>query len=469
MENPRPIAGLADLDQNDLSSILKIFQKYNLKESEEIFKRELNKKVHDASSASADPSQKERDFYFEIYDSLHKFIESTKDHKYELGQILYPMFLHFYLDMINKDFTKLALEFFDEYSGLQSSHHAIDLKQLKLITNKWQLSKSELKETYSYKYNVKLSEESYRHLKDFAKMKNSKQFIELMKENIMLELYNGPLREFRQQSIHDGGILGETNSNNNTNKIYYGLLKEELNLVQEENDDPNGDAKDEGEKPKRRKNRRDALLNKKNRPDPNAPQINRVPLPETRDIDRSNKQQAMRDFVKRARLSGDKLPSICFYTILNSFNNVNCCDISEDSTWLILGLADSTVRVCTICDKLKLKTIKALHDLETLDKESDDILNMMFDEESGVDHRTLIGHTGPVYGVSFSPDKYYCLSCSEDGTVRLWCLLTYSCLVSYKGHNGPVWDVKFGPYGHYLLLVAWIRPQEFGHRISINR
>lgn len=44
---------------------------------------------------------------------------------------------------------------------------------------------------------------------------------------------------------------------------------------------------------------------------------------------------------------------------------------------------------------------------------------MMFDENSGVDHRTLIGHTGPVYGVSFSPDKYYCLSCSEDGTGRL--------------------------------------------------
>ena len=39
-----------------------------------------------------------------------------------------------------------------------------------------------------------------------------------------------------------------------------------------------------------------------------------------RDIDRSNKQQAMRDFVKRARLSADKLPSICFYTILNSYN-----------------------------------------------------------------------------------------------------------------------------------------------------
>ncbi len=29
----------------------------------------------------------------------------------------------------------------------------------------------------------------------------------------------------------------------------------------------------------------------------------------------------------------------------------------------------------------------------------------MFDESSGIDHRTLIGHSGPVLGVSFSPGK----------------------------------------------------------------
>lgn len=98
----------------------------------------------------------------------------------------------------------------------------------------------------------------------------------------------------------------------------------------------------------------------------------------------------MRDFVKRARLSADKLPSICFYTLLNSYNTylifnqtssklitnilmefrVNCADISDDSTWIVLGMADSTVRVCTICEKLKLKMLKPLQELELLDKES---------------------------------------------------------------------------------------------------
>ena len=124
--------------------------------------------------------------------------------------------------------------------------------------------------------------------------------------------------------------------------------------------------------------------------------------------------------------------------------------MSDDSSWLALGLSDSSVRICTLNQKLKLKSLKPLQDLESLDKESDDIFNLMFDEHSGVDHKTLTGHSGPVYGVNFSPDKYFVVSGSEDGTVRLWCLLTFSCLVSYKGHNGPVWDVKFGPYGHYF-------------------
>ena len=32
----------------------------------------------------------------------------------------------------------------------------------------------------------------------------------------------------------------------------------------------------------------------------------------------------------------------------------------------------------------------------------------------------LIGHSQPVYGLSFSPDNQFLLSCSADGTARLW-------------------------------------------------
>lgn len=73
--------------------------------------------------------------------------------------------------MINKDLTKLgkriklfqkliyvfvililltfkAQEFFDKYVPLQFVHHLNDLKQLKLITSKEQLSRSDFKDTF---------------------------------------------------------------------------------------------------------------------------------------------------------------------------------------------------------------------------------------------------------------------------------------------------------------------------------
>lgn len=89
------------------------------------------------------------------------------------------------------------------------------------------------------------------------------------------KVYTGPLREYKQQAIYVGGLLGETNSNSknktskyfsfyltfevtcsfaffipdNTTKIFYGLLKEpELNIL-DENDESLADG-EEGEKPK---------------------------------------------------------------------------------------------------------------------------------------------------------------------------------------------------------------------------
>lgn len=84
--------------------------------------------------------------------------------------------------------------------------------------------------------------------------------------------------------------------------------------------------------------------------------------------------------------------------------------------------------------------------------------------------RRLIGHSAPVYGLSFSPSiaspegssgsvpstaPKLLLSCSSDKTVRLWSLDAWTCLVVYKGHEGPVWNVRWGPFGHYFATSGW--------------
>ena len=157
-----------------------------------------------------------------------RFAESAKDHKDELSQMLFPLFVHFYLDMIQKDLTdlgitkknllflfylftslsrfffvhnKTARQFFDKFASVQAPQHAVDVRQLKSVANKEQLSRSGIRDAYiGTKFNVKLADESYRMLKDFVKLKNSKQLVELIKENMMLEIYTGPLRTWPQQA-----------------------------------------------------------------------------------------------------------------------------------------------------------------------------------------------------------------------------------------------------------------------------
>ena len=40
----------------------------------------------------------------------------------------------------------------------------------------------------------------------------------------------------------------------------------------------------------------------------------------------------------------------------------------------------------------------------------------MMDDKGADTVRSLFGHSGPVYSLSFSPDKNLLLSCSEDST-----------------------------------------------------
>lgn len=58
-------------------------------------------------------------------------------------------------------------------------------------------------------------------------------------------------------------------------------------------------------------------------------------------------------------------------------------------------------------------------------------------------HQALVGHSGPVYGTSFSVNEKFLISGSGDKSVRLWDLEKGISVVQYLGHAYPVWDVSF--------------------------
>jgi WD40 repeat protein len=81
-------------------------------------------------------------------------------------------------------------------------------------------------------------------------------------------------------------------------------------------------------------------------------------------------------------------------------------------------------------------------------------------QKEGNTTRKLVGHSGPVYSLSFDPlggsaaPPRYLLSASADATTRLWSLDTMTNVVAFRGHQNPVWDVQWSPMGIYFATAS---------------
>lgn len=144
------------------------------------------------------------------------------------------------------------------------------------------------------------------------------------------------------------------------------------------------------------------------------------------------------------------------YTFYDAEDGLTCSSFSTDLTLMAAGFEESYVQVWS----LKGEPLREL--------ESDLNLSAIRDRKTLNKHRVpgeatsrkLIGHSAPVYGVSFDPvggsgsQPRHLLSCSADGTARLWSLDTYSALVAYRGHQYPLWDIAWGPLGTYFATAS---------------
>jgi len=68
-----------------------------------------------------------------------------------------------------------------------------------------------------------------------------------------------------------------------------------------------------------------------------------------------------------------------------------------------------------------------------------------------IERNILAGHTDSVRAVVFAPDGEQALSCSDDGTVRLWNMKTEMLLRTLYGHTDDVQVVAYSPDGKQAL------------------
>lgn len=178
-------------------------------------------------------------------------------------------------------------------------------------------------------------------------------------------------------------------------------------------------------------------------------------------------------------LSTGKLRNILRGTSLMQ-RSITCIEFSDDNNLVAVGTEDSYIRVWHLHGEV-LKSI-------TPSKPGD---------PAPTSSRRLIGHSAPTHSVSFSPSiaapanasettpstaPRLLLSASVDGTIRLWSLEAWVCLIVYKGHDGPVWNVRWHPFGHYFATcgrdktvrvwsqdhISYLRMM-VGHDTSVNQ
>lgn len=125
---------------------------------------------------------------------------------------------------------------------------------------------------------------------------------------------------------------------------------------------------------------------------------------------------------------------------LNINSNSNCLGIRANN-------ADNNIN-CDLDDVVPIDTNGGFMGSTTnnTDRDSQPKCNYSIGQ-----HRTLLAHTGSIYRIKFVNNDDLMLSCSEDATIRLWCLKTACNLTIYRGHSYPIWSLDIGSQG---LLFA---------------
>lgn len=341
--------------------------------------------------------------------------------------------------------------------------HGDELIRLKSINDIIQMKDNSLASTYrNNKYNLTMSAYSFQLLINFLQENNFFVLLKILNQYISIRVLVsrptsssvGSSKSIIEKEARPQGIIGLSSTLQNQiniEPINWGVHSlepmEESEILRRLRNDLalNGSMKTQ-----------DQLNNAVNQIRKNlvgsvehAPKHSTLPRPQAGAAELALAVERIKGISSRATLSSSNLPSICCYTVHNSYDCICTTDFSFDFTLMAVGNRESYIDIWSLTKQClrALRPSTELSAMSTSDLESID--NVL--ENSGTWSKRLVGHSGPVYACKFSPDNQFLFSASQDGTVRMWSLCTFSSIVVYKGHYGPVWDLDIGPSGHYFV------------------
>ncbi|XP_022729245.1 transcription initiation factor TFIID subunit 5-like [Durio zibethinus] len=435
---------------------------------------ELAKFIHHFSQSEDDVAR-----YQYGYSKLRSWTYGSLDlYKHELLRVLYPVFIHSFMDLVAKGHLQEARTFFNAFREDHELMHSRDLQKLEGVLSQSHLEEMEFARSLRQsKVNIKICQYSYDLLLQYLHKTQSTAMLGVINEHINFQVSSG-----QPTSISDDaevvtliGSCQDAANQINQKEIHWGLLEDSLEerlekagglLSDSEKTEGENKEGDVDETKKRsveggkqgastKKLKKDKAINataKSARPEANttstAPRVKpelTLPIMPT-----EVEQSILEDLRNRVHLSSVALPSVSFYTFLNTHNGLNCSSISHDGSLVAGGFSDSSLKVWDMA-KLGQQAGSSTLQGEIDSASSEHVVG----PNGGKRSYTLFkGHSGPVYSATFSPLGDFILSSAADTTIRLWSTKLNANLVCYKGHNYPVWDVQFSPVGHYFASAS---------------
>ncbi|KAJ3552076.1 hypothetical protein NM688_g4350 [Phlebia brevispora] len=450
---------------------------------------------------SLDPTDKQEGFR-----ELEAWVDGSLDmYRPEFRPILFPIFCHFYLDLIQHGFKEAAMKFYAEFSPPLQPQHSATLHHLSTLLLPSHVQNDELAQRFrNEKYQIRMSRSGFSLLVGWLTegvggeapgtgdgftgergKRGRAAVMRVVNNHLKFDVATSstsarPSSSWEETTGLLSSLIPSTNGAAGVADVHaFNASKGELKL---------GPApiSEELRAETERVLREQAMVDRDPaaqydinylRPQPPAG----VTSPATTDllphpplfktIDVKREVEKVRDARKRIRLDPSALqsanaslpqarsralPSICTYTLHDVGEGVPCCTFSPDTSLMAAGFSESYIRLWSLKDK-KLRGYRsdfspsAVKDAASLHKQR---------ERSGSTTRKLIGHSGPVYAADFDPVSgsadapKYLLSGSADATTRLWSLDTMTNVVAYRGHQNPIWDVQWSPMGIYFATAS---------------
>ncbi|KZT06012.1 TFIID and SAGA subunit [Laetiporus sulphureus 93-53] len=448
---------------------------------------------------SLDPADKQEGFR-----ELEAWVDGSLDmYRPEFRPILFPIFCHFYLDLIQYGFKEAALKFYAEFAPHLPLAHSATLHHLSNLLLPFHVQNDELAQRFrNEKYTLRMSRSGFSLLvgwltegiggeatgagEGFSGERGKRGRAAVMRvvnNHLRFDVTASTTTSISPSAWEEStgflsSVIPQTNGTAIVNNPQaFNAAEGELKLGQ-------APLSEELKTETERTLREQAMMDAGGHQDiqyfhhiHTAPSGVTAPAPSDlppyppafKAVDVKREVEKVRDARKRIRLDpsssshqqqgGSKarpLPSICAYTLHDVGEGVPCCTFSQDASLMAVGFSESYIRLWSLKGE-KLKGYRSdfqsnsIRDVASLRKAR---------EKGGSSTRKLIGHSGPVYSVAFDPiggsatPPRYLLSASADATTRLWSLDTMTNVVAYRGHQNPVWDVQWGPMGIYFATAS---------------